>query len=111
MGKEVNKRGEGPRYEPSYGDTLNDEFVGYAGELDLWYDSFATNVSVVGPEHRKARPDSMHNFDVYNISGDNLTFYEGDTKDLHIDVHDMCLIYALCVEHGVFGLFKENKNG
>lgn len=111
MGKEVNKRGEGPRYEPSYGDTLNDEFVGYAGELDLWYDSFATNVSVVGPEHRKAHPDSMHNFDMYNISGDNLTFHEGATKDLHIDVHDMCLIYALCVEHGVFGLFKENKNG
>ena len=66
------------------------------------------NVPVGGPAHRKVSHYSMHNFDVYDKGGDNLILFEGDTEDRHSDVHDMCLIDAVCVEHGVF---KENKNG
>lgn len=102
MGEEVNKRGEVPRYIPTYGKTEDDTFLGYADEIDVWYDPNAIMVSVVGPKHKLLDRNSPHNFDVFEVVDSNLCGLNADPQDLHIDVHDMCLIYALCVEHGVF---------
>jgi hypothetical protein len=101
-----------PRYRPRYRPTYSpeggrtDKFLGYANDLDVWNDPKSFEIFIVGPESRLIRPDSRCNFDALDVEDGNLV---GRTtqNDLHIDVHDMCLIYALCVEHGVF---KENTN-
>ncbi len=110
MGARVNIRGEGPRYEPTYGETENDTFLGYANELDVWYDPEEPFVCVVGPDHKLLRLDSDqkevsgHNFDAFHIEDNLLVLFETQKQDLHIDVHDMSLIYQLCVEHQLLEL-------
>lgn len=104
MIERVNKRGEGARYAPTYeyAEESNDVFLGYANDLDVWYDPDEPCVCVVGPDHRRLNPDpSGHNFDAFSIKDGLLEIFEVQKQDLHIDVHDMCLIYALCVEHGL----------
>lgn len=112
MKKKKNKKGLKPRWEPSYSayDGDEDEFLGYAGELDVWLNMTTGKgpvIAVVGPDSRKINAHSMHNFDTFNVEDGNLTTRE-DMNDLHIDVHDMCLIYAVCVENDVFN--REHPN-
>ena len=116
MKEKKNKHGLKSRWEPSYtayayayADDA-DEFLGYAGELDVWVDRTSEEVvtlAVVGPESRKIKEESPHNFDTFRVEGGNL-ISRGVGIDLHIDVHDMCLIYAVCVEEGIFD--RENPN-
>jgi hypothetical protein len=91
-----------PRWTPTYaegvGEALDDKFLGYANDLDVWFDDFREVVIAVGPKQRLIREDI--NFDAFDIIDGTLKIQDGP-KDLHIDVHDMCLIYALCVEKGV----------
>jgi hypothetical protein len=97
-----------PRWEPSSGMTADSVtiFLGYANDLDVWSLDGTDRIVVVGPESRLIHPNSRCNFDALDIVDGNLVD-KIIPNDLHIDVHDMCLIYALCVEHG---LFKENTN-
>ena len=96
-----------PRWKPTYGEDTVNVFLGCAGDLDVWWGSdVADEVYIVGPESRLIRPDGRCNFDAFDIVDGNLTPRAG-SQDLHIDVHDMCQIYALCFEHK---LFKENTN-
>jgi hypothetical protein len=94
-----------PRWKPSYtdgtGDALDydDAFWGYANDLDVWWDDGRQLVIVTGPDEKKVRNDGHINFDAFEIVDGTLKIQDGP-KDLHIDVHDMCLIYALCVEKG-----------
>jgi len=82
-------------------------FLGYANDLDVWLREEKDRIIVVGPEEKRIYPDDEDfNYDAFDAVDDNLVMSE-ERVDLHIDVHDMCLIYALCVEHG---LFKENEN-
>jgi hypothetical protein len=110
MGTQVNIRGEGPRYEPTYGDISGDTFLGYANELDVWYDPEGPFVCVVGPDHKLLGLDSDqkevsgYNFDLFKIEDGLLVLFETQNQDLHIDVHDMSLIYQLCVEHQLLEL-------
>lgn len=96
-----------PRWKPSYTDTsgdaleYEDTFWGYANDLDVWWDDGREVVIVSGPKEKKIHEDGEINFDAFDIIDGTLNLQEGP-KDLYIDVHDMCLIYALCVEHGVF---------
>jgi len=94
-----------PRWEPTFAPRSKhrnvDVFLGHANDLDVWWGSdVADEVYIVGPESRQIHPYRGCNFDVFKIVDDNLTPRAG-SQDLHIDVHDMCLIYALCVEKGV----------
>jgi hypothetical protein len=95
-----------PRWKPSYtdgtGDALDcdDAFWGYANDLDVWWDDGREIVIVSGPDEKKVRGDGGINFDAFEIVDGTLKRQDGPV-DLHIDVHDMCLIYALCVEKGV----------
>lgn len=101
-----------PRYHPSYtapnGDVMeyDDTFWGYANDLDVWWDDDRELVVVVGPYEKKIYKKGDTNFDAFEVVDGVLIMEEGP-KDIHIDVHDMCLIYAICVEHG---LLKENTN-
>jgi hypothetical protein len=81
-------------------------FLGYANDLDVWFREEKDRIIVVGPMSKRTAPDSDHNYDSFDIEDGNLVMLE-ERVDLHIDVHDMCSIYALCVEHG---LFKENED-
>lgn len=82
------------------------KFLGYANDLDVWLILPRHILLVVGPEEKRKEPSSDFNFDSFDI-GDGVLVIRGEYIDLHIDLHDMCLIYALCTEHG---LFKENEN-
>ena len=93
-----------PRWTPTYaegvGEALDDKFLGYANDLDVWFDDFREVVIAVGPKQRLIHEDRDINFDAFDILDGTLKIQDSP-KDLHIDVHDMCLIYALCVEKGV----------
>jgi len=98
-----------PRWIPTYAPQGNavDVFLGYANELDVWWGGDAVGeVYIIGPTSKQIRPTNYCNFDALDVVDGNLIPRMG-SEDLHIDVLDMCLIYALCVEHGVF---KENTN-
>ena len=94
-----------PRWKPSYtdgtGDALDydDTFWGHANDLDIWWDNGREIVVAVGPKEKQIDEDGDINFDTFDIIDGTLKIQDGP-KDLHIDVHDMCLIYALCVEKG-----------
>jgi hypothetical protein len=96
-----------PRWEPSYAESgvgalefKDDTFWGNANDLDVWWDNGRQLVVAVGPDEKKVRGDGGVNFDTFDIVDGTLKIQDGYV-DLHIDVHDMCLIYALCVEKGV----------
>jgi hypothetical protein len=93
-----------PRWKPTYaegvGEDIDDKFLGYANDLDVWWDDAREIVVVVGPAEKQINAKGGINFDSFNIIDGTLKAHRGP-KDLHIDVHDMCLIYALCVEKGV----------
>jgi len=92
---------------PSCGRIEDNTFLGYADDFDVWVAGEPnTIITVVGPDHRKY-PLSVYNFDGFKIIEGNLKMFNDQPKDLHIDLHDMCLIYALCAEHG---LLEENKD-
>lgn len=101
-----------PTYWPSDG-TTTDEFLGYANELDVWLDMVdnqGKGIAIIGPDSKLLKGVGACNFDVFTISGDTLIPYS-QPRDVHIDPYDMCLIYALCVEHGVFDPAKEKSDG
>jgi hypothetical protein len=98
-----------PRYEPTYNNNSREEFIGYAGDIDVWTersDDYTNEkeqwVILVGPQERKLRYDVDHNFDVYPVRGNVLsdTYIEQDGKDLHVELPEMCQVYQLCVERG-----------
>jgi len=95
-----------PRWKPSYRDgtetiiAWTDAFWGCANDLDVWWDNSRQIVIVTGPDEKKVHKKGSTNFDAFDIIDGALKIHDGP-KDLHIDVHDMCLIYALCVEKGV----------
>jgi hypothetical protein len=98
-----------PRWKPSSGMTADSVtiFMGYANDLDVWLLDDKDRIIVVGPDEKRIYlDDEDFNFDAFDAVDDNLVMLD-ERVDLHIDVHDMCLIYALCVEHG---LLKENTN-
>lgn len=108
----TNKDGLKYRWRPMYWATsgvTTDEFLGYANELDVWLDMVdnqGKGIAIIGPDSKLLKGEGACNFDVFTISGDTLIPYS-QPRDVHIDPHDMCLIYALCVEHGVFN--QNNK--
>lgn len=97
-----------PRWEPTnnlrHGDAV--KFLGYANDLDVWWLTTIDRIVVVGPDEKRTAPSSEFNYDAFNIEDGNLVLLD-DPIDLHIDVLDMCQIYALCFEHK---LFKEDTN-
>ena len=85
------------------------KFLGYANDLDVWLLEHKNRLVVVGPEERRIKKDvdlDDYNYDAFDVVDGVLVMLD-ERVDLNIDVHDMCLIYALCVEHG---LIKVNTN-
>ena len=96
-----------PRYEPSYRVDGEEKFLGYAGDIDVWTEvtiSDGTRIIIlVGPKERRVEgAESVHNFDVYPVERGMLSqkYLETDGKDIHVELSEMCQVYALCVEHG-----------
>ena len=100
-----------PRYEPTWEDTDDEEdygnevLIGHVGLLDVYYeDNFKNNgkewLLIVGPPERKLLVGPT-NFDVYIIEDRcRLAPYEDAPMDLHIELAEMCEIYALAVRLG-----------
>jgi hypothetical protein len=95
-----------PRYEPTWSHETNDEvFIGQAGALDIYYernkDYDEAWIIAVGPDERKIYDDRQHNFDVYEVrDGNRLVLQTHELQDIHIELHEMCEIYALAVARG-----------
>lgn len=96
-----------PRYEPTW-DTEDDnsELIAHVGPLDIYHEyNYEGNgehwILVVGPGKRCRDPENRSdNFDVYKVEGNNLVPMEGNfgvVQDIHIELAEMCEIYALCV--------------
>ena len=80
----------------------NARFLSRLGELDVWewkYTDEGTYIYVVGPKHRKVRPDSLHYHDRFLVTDNGLE--NDEDQDVHIELYEMCLIYQLCQEHGI----------
>jgi len=96
-----------PRHRPSWKTWTvphNEVFIGYVNDLDIYYedqteDEGSEYIFVVGPKDRKLH-GTLYNFDAYVIK-DGRIVMDGETDhDIHVDLHEMCLIYQLAVEHG-----------
>jgi len=94
-----------PRYEPAWLGNGNEEFLGYAGEIDVWYELMDGEpyILVVGPDHRK-RKRNDYNHDVYDVGQGHLNpeGWSDYSHDIHVELHEMCEIYTLCEKHGIF---------
>ena len=95
-----------PRYKPTWLDTSTDEeLIGYVGPLDVYYEYSQDDeedwLLVVGPEERKVNGVNAHNFDVYVIKDrSRLESHFDENKDIHIELAEMCEIYALAISLG-----------
>ena len=104
-----------PRYEPTYNHNNKEEFLGYAGELDVWteletdYVEGGRWIIIVGPNDRKLLPQTGHNFDVYPVENNKLSFrfLESDNQDVHVELYEMCQVYELCVKHGYITVLEK----
>lgn len=101
-----------PRYKPSYSPNGKEEFLGRAGELDVWTELVIGDgtriVILVGPRERRDR-GADHNFDVYPIDGNVLSqrYLDEDGRDIHVELHEMCQVYELCVKHGYITVLEK----
>jgi hypothetical protein len=95
-----------PRYKPTWLDTsLNEALIGNVGPLDIYYEHNGDNeedcLLVVGPEERKVNGVNAHNFDVYVIKDrSRLKSHLDENKDIHVELAEMCEIYALAISLG-----------
>lgn len=96
-----------PSYTNSDGTTL-DTFLGYANELDVWFDPREIMVSIVGPP-AKLLGLTACNFDAFYVRNGLLDPLP-QPRDVHIDPHDMSLIYQLCEEHNLLKLESEQDD-
>ena len=73
----------GPRYGFRWIDV---EFMAHIGEFDVWVETGVKkkHLYVVGPEHRKVRPDSPHYHDAFFVKENGLVISE--PQDLHIEL-------------------------
>ena len=95
-----------PRYKPTWLDTSTDEvLIGDVGPLDIYFEHNEDNeedwLLVVGPEERMVNGVNAHNFDVYVIKDrSRLESQSDENKDIHIELAEMCEIYALAIRLG-----------
>jgi len=80
--------------------------IGYVGPLDIYFEDVPIDheqwIIVVGPDERMLRPHSVaFNFDVYDIvEGNRIVPNPNSLPDVHVELAEMCEIYALAVRLG-----------
>jgi hypothetical protein len=100
------------RYTPSWipADVEGqEEFLGHVGALDIYYqDHRSENLGghevayIVGPPSRLLRRGSPHNFDPYKIENGAIELHDdADSRDVHIELDEMCLLYQLLEAKGL----------
>ncbi len=95
-----------PRYKPTWIDTSAGELlVGNIGPLDIYYEYDEGDeedwLLVVGPEERMVNGVNAHNFDVYVVKDrSRLESHADENRDIHVELAEMCEIYALAVRLG-----------
>ena len=96
-----------PRYNPAYNPTGAEEFLGHAGELDVWIESRSRHgdgdyiVLLIAPRERLPNyPDRHYNFDGYEVTEDG-RLENQEPADVHAELHEMCEVYRLCAARGI----------
>jgi hypothetical protein len=104
-----------PRYEPQWvgrvpHDSGEEVFLGHVGPLDVYYEDHDEDhdedwIIVVGPEERMIRPRSAgFNFDIYFVEDrSRLVPSPNSPPDIHVELAEMCEIYALAARLGYIG--------
>ena len=95
-----------PRHKPNYTRSNNEEFLGYAGELDVWLEPYRDRdgylVLLIGPQERLPNhPDRHYNFDGYDVTEDGQLEMDVGPRDVHVELHEMCEVYRLCAARGI----------
>jgi hypothetical protein len=93
------------RYEVNWTST-GERFVAHANDLDVWVE-FPNKINgfripiilVVGPKELR-KDDAEETYDVYEPHGGALEHRE--SQDIVTTPHDMCLIYQIAHEQGIF---------
>jgi len=62
------------------------------------WDTEATSVVTLVSEHSGALG---YNFESFRKRDEQLVLADEFAQDLHITPYHMCLLYALCIEHGI----------
>ena len=95
-----------PRYAPNWNGSDGEVLIGYVGPLDVYFEHNEVDdedwIIVVGPKERMERPLSAgFNFDVYDIvEGNMIVRNPNSPPDIHIELAEMCEIYALAISLG-----------
>lgn len=95
-----------PRYVPNWSGSEGEVFIGHVGLLDIYFEHNEADdedwIIVVGPDERQVRPRSeAYNFDVYDIiDGNRIVPNPNSPPDIHIELAEMCEIYALAISLG-----------
>lgn len=96
-----------PRYNPTYNATGKEEFLGHAGELDVWIEDRGGDsrkdylVLLIAPQERLPNyPDRHYNFDGYEVTEGGL-LENDEPMDVHVELQEMCEVYRLCVARGI----------
>ena len=96
-----------PRYEPNWKDGSDGEaLIGHVGPLDIYFEHSEAHdadwLLVVGPEERRVRSRSVGvNYDVFDIKDRRrLELHLEEKHDIHIELAEMCEIYALAISLG-----------
>ena len=101
-----------PRYKVNW-TTSGEKFVGYANDLDVWVEfpngrnSFTHPIILVVGPPELVKDDAIAdtNYDIYEPHGGALE--HRDSQDLIITPHDLCLIYQIAHEQGIFTWSKD----
>lgn len=104
-----------PRHKPSWATwqgSRNEVLVGYVNDLDIYYEDQTEDggfeyIFIVGPKDRKLQA-TQYNFDSFVIEGNALSGESQYRQDIHVDLHEMCLIYQLAVERGCIKTEEED---
>jgi len=101
-----------PRHEPDYRPNGAERFLGYAGELDVYFeqefeDEQGMSIIVVAhKDHPKLEPEPdlaewlqpmNFNYDIFELTPDG-HLEPDETMDLHLTLLNMCEIYQLVME-------------
>ena len=95
-----------PRYQPMWHDEGEEVLIGHVGPLDIYFEDVSQDheqwIIVVGPDERMMKPRAAaYNFDVYDIvEGKSIVANPDSPPDIHIELAEMCEIYALASSLG-----------
>jgi hypothetical protein len=87
-----------PRHDPTWDANGKEKFIGYAGDLDIYFEHGADDPVLVVRSREVRHGYSHHNFDQYGFNNGVLEVV--GPPDVRVELHELCEIYQLLEHHG-----------